>query len=82
MPASLAVCAHWSVSTLVARKNETSPIPGVHSLPENVLNDQQMNIPHFNPLSFSACAGFALADRAANAAMIVRTHFFICISFC
>ena len=45
MPASLAVRAHWSVSTAAALKKDTSVTPGVHSLPENVLKLQQMNIP-------------------------------------
>ena len=46
MPASLAVRAHWSVSTSVALKKETSLTPGVHSLPEKVLKLQQMNMPN------------------------------------
>ena len=57
MPASLAVRAHWSVSQPVALKKLTSVTPGVHSLPENVLNDQQMNMPQRSALQFLGALG-------------------------
>ena len=50
MPASRATRAHWSVSQAVALKAEMSLTPGVHSFPEKVLSDQQMNMPHFQVL--------------------------------
>ena len=51
MPASLAVRAHWSVSQPVARKAAIFFTPGVHSVPEKVLNDQQTNMPQFRFLA-------------------------------
>jgi len=50
----LAVRTHCSTSHSFAPKNETSAIPGVHSFPENVLNDQQTNIPQRSFLRSSA----------------------------
>jgi hypothetical protein len=79
MPASLAVHAHWSVSQPVALKKPTSVTPGVHSLPEKVLNDQQTNMPQRSDFSSSArlviSADSPLAgnDRTADAAMDVNT---------
>ena len=86
MPASLAVRAHWSVSQPVALKNATSLMPGVHSLPENVLNDQQMNMPHLSPFSSAArfCMSTGSAARAESARqassvmVVIRVRFISC----
>lgn len=45
MPASFAVLAHWSVSQSLAANKLMFVTPGVHSLPEKVLKDQQTNMP-------------------------------------
>ena len=73
MPASLAVRAHWSVSHSVALKKPTSLTPGVHSLPEKVLNDQQMNMPHFRFASSSRrfCMSTGSAAWSSVAAMTI-----------
>ena len=72
MPASLAVRAHWSVSQPVARKAAISFTPGVHSLPEKVLNDQQTNMPHLR--LFSSAARFCMsAVSAAERVLAERT---------
>lgn len=48
-------------------------MPGVHSLPEKVLNDQQMNIPHFKffnssaRFSISTGGGCAIAEETVSA---------------
>jgi hypothetical protein len=69
MPASLAVRAHWSVSQSAALKNATSLTPGVHSWPENVLNDQQMNMPQRSPLS--SAARFRISTDSAHPAQSI-----------
>jgi len=53
MPASLAVLAHWSVSQVFAAKRSMLVTPGVHSWVENVLNDQQTNMPKWRFCSAS-----------------------------
>jgi len=65
--------AHWSVSQPVARKKLTSVTPGVHSLPENVLNDQQMNMPHLSDLSSSARRTISIGWFAARAGKTAET---------
>ena len=73
MPASLAVRAHWSVSTAAARKNDTSVTPGVHSLPENVLKLQQMNIPQRRFFNSSARLAISTGPAAPNASEMAIT---------
>ena len=51
--------------------------PGVHSLPENVLSDQQTNMPHLRPFSSSTrlamLAGSAPGDTRLLAPTITST---------
>lgn len=54
IPASFAVLAHWSVLHFVALKNSGGSSCPVHSVPENVLNDQHMNMPNRMSLISSA----------------------------
>ena len=54
------------MSQPVALKKLTSLTPGVHSLPENVLNDQQMNMPHFSAFSSSARRAMSTGSAAAR----------------
>ena len=52
--ASLAVVTHCSTSASLGVKNWGPAMPGDHSLPDNVLNDQQMNMPQRSDLSCRA----------------------------
>ena len=71
MPASLAIRAHWSVSQPVARKAAIFFTPGVHSVPEKVLNDQQMNMPQWR--FFNSAARFCMSTASAAQSVLLET---------